>query len=139
MVLSIIFIILVGGISYYAANKVFFSKEEIIKSNPLSRIIFQITFIISNIVVSFDILQLIITINHVDLILWKLLQIFFSIFFYYLLPLYFSYNLFDYSKSEGILKIICIFLLHLYQISYIDFSKEHMKKLSLNLIFILII
>ena len=113
MVISIILLILVGGISFYVANKAFFSKEEIIKSNPFTGIIFQITFVISNLILAFDIIQLILTINEWDLSLWKFLLIFFSIFFYYFLPLYLVYNLFDHSKLKGILQIVGIFLAHL--------------------------
>ena len=113
MVISIILLIIVGGISYYVANKVFFTKEEVIKSNPITKAIFRISFVISNLILAFDILQLILTTSKSNLSLWKFLLIVFSIFFYYLLPLYLSYNLFDHNKLEGILKIIGVFFLHL--------------------------
>jgi hypothetical protein len=67
----------------------------------------------SNLILSFDILQLILPINNLDLLLWKFFLIIFSIFFYYFLPFYLFYNLFDHSNLKGIYQTIGIFILHL--------------------------
>ena len=113
VILSIILLCLIGGLSYYVCIKVFIRKEEIIKCKPITQIIFQITFIMSNLILSFDILQLILPINNLDLLLWKFFLIIFSIFFYYFLPFYLFYNLFDHSNLKGIYQTIGIFILHL--------------------------
>ena len=113
MIILIILLSIIGGISFYVCEKAFFNKEEIKKSSRTTRIIFRITFIISNLILSFVILQLILTITESDLLLWKFFLIVFSIFFYYHLPLYLIYNLFDHSNSKGLLQIAGVFFLHL--------------------------
>ena len=113
VILSIILLCIIGGISFYVCNKAFIKNEEVKKCNPITRIIFQITFIISNLILSLDILQLILPINNLDLLLWKFFLIIFSIFFYYLLPLFLFYNLFDHRNIKGILQTVGIFFLHL--------------------------
>ena len=113
MIILIILLCIIGGISFYVCEKAFFSKEEITKSSPTTRVIFRITFIISNLILSFVILQVILTITDSDLLLWKFFLIVFSIFFYYFLPLYLIYNLFDHSNSKGLLQIAGVFFLHL--------------------------
>ena len=86
MFINLILLCIIGGISFYFCKKIFFQKEEVIKSNNITRIIFQITFVISNLILSFIILQLLITINDSDLLFWQFFLTIFSIFFYYLLP-----------------------------------------------------
>ena len=113
MVISLILLCIIGGISFYSCRKIFFDKEEVIKSNSISQIILQITFVMSNLILSFVIIQLILTINESDLKLWKIFLFIICVFFYYLLPIYLIYNLFDHSKLKGILQIIGVFLLHL--------------------------
>ena len=113
MIILIILLSIIGGISYYVCEKAFFNKEEITKSSPTTRVIFRITFVISNLILSFVILQVILTITDSDLLLWKFFLIVFSIFFYYFLPLYLIYNLFDHSNSKGLLQIAGVFFLHL--------------------------
>ena len=113
MIILIILLCIIGGISFYVCEKAFFSKEEITKSSPTTRVIFRITFVISNLILSFVILQVILTITESDLLLWKFFLIVFSIFFYYFLPLYLIYNLFDHSNSKGLLQIAGVFFLHL--------------------------
>ena len=113
MIILIILLSIIGGISFYVCEKAFFNKEEITKSSPTTRVIFRITFVISNLILSFVILQVILTITDSDLLLWKFFLIVFSIFFYYFLPLYLIYNLFDHSNSKGLLQIAGVFFLHL--------------------------
>ena len=113
MVISLILLSIIGGISFYSCRKIFFDKEEVIKSNSLSKIILQITFVMSNLILSFVIIQLILTINESNLKLWKFFHFIICTFFYYSLPFYLIYNLFDNSKIKGILQIIGVFLLHL--------------------------
>ena len=113
MIILIILLSIIGGISFYVCEKAFFNKEEITKSSPTTRVIFRITFVISNLILSFVILQVILTITESDLLLWKFFLIVFSIFFYYFLPLYLIYNLFDHSNSKGLLQIAGVFFLHL--------------------------
>lgn len=113
MVISLILLCIIGGISFYSCRKIFFDKEEVIKSNSITQIILQITFVMSNLILSFVIIQLLLTINESDLKLWKLFLFIISIFFYYLLPLYLIYNLFDHSKIKGISQIIGVYVLHL--------------------------
>ena len=113
MIILIILLCIIGGISFYVCEKAFFNKEEITKSSPTTRVIFRITFVISNLILSFVILQVILTITDSDLLLWKFFLIVFSIFFYYFLPLYLIYNLFDHSNSKGLLQIAGVFFLHL--------------------------
>ena len=113
MIILIILLCIIGGISFYVCEKAFFSKEEITKSSPTTRVIFRITFVISNLILSFVILQVILTITESDLLLWKFFLIVFSIFFYYFLPFYLIYNLFDHSNSKGLLQIAGVFFLHL--------------------------
>jgi len=113
MIILIILLCIIGGISFYVCEKAFFQKEEITKSSQTTRIIFRITFIISNLILSFVILQVILTITESDLLLWKFFLIVFSIFFYYFLPFYLIYNLFDHSNSKGLLQIAGVFFMHL--------------------------
>ena len=113
MIILIILLCIIGGISFYVCEKAFFNKEEITKSSPTTRVIFRIKFVISNLILSFVILQVILTITESDLLLWKFFLIVFSIFFYYFLPLYLIYNLFDHSNSKGLLQIAGVFFLHL--------------------------
>ena len=113
MIILIILLSIIGGISFYVCEKAFFNKEEITKSSPTTRVIFRITFVISNLILSFVILQVILTITDSDLLLWKFFLIVFSIFFYYFLPFYLIYNLFDHSNSKGLLQIAGVFFLHL--------------------------
>ena len=113
MVISLILLCIIGGISFYSCRKIFFDKIEVIKSNSISKIILQITFVMSNLILSFVIIQLLLTINESDLKLWKLFLFIICVFFYYLLPIYLIYNLFDHTKIKGILQIIGVFLLHL--------------------------
>ena len=113
MFINLILLCIIGGISFYFCKKIFFQKEEVIKSNNITRIIFQITFVISNLILSFIILQLLITINDSDLLFWQFFLTIFSIFFYYLLPLYLIYNLFDHTNIKGISKIAGVYFLHL--------------------------
>ena len=129
MAITLILLCIIGGISYYACRKLFFAKEEIIKSNNTTRNFFKITFIISNMILSFIILQLIFTINDLDLILWKYFLIIFSIFFYYILPFYLFYNLFEHNNIKGILKILGVFILHLIlsNLIYKFFKGKHLE------------
>ena len=113
MVISLILLCIIGGISFYSCRKIFFDKEEVIKSNSISKIILQITFVMSNLILSFVIIQLLLTINELDLKLWKIFLFIICVFFYYLLPIYLIYNLFDHTRVKGILQIIGVFLLHL--------------------------
>ena len=145
MVINIILLCLIGGISFYACRKIFFEKEEVIKSKFITQIFLQITFVISNLILSFVILQLLFSINDSDLKLWNFFQKIFSIFFYYILPNYLIYNLFDHTNMNGILKIIGFILLHLilsnilynlfkgtYVVSFFDitFYTNHLKLLE---------
>lgn len=113
MIILIILLCLIGGISYYICQKAFFDKEEVKKSSSKTRIIFIISFIMSNLILSFIILQVMLTITESDLKLWKFFLIIFSVFFYYFLPFYLIYHLFDHSNSKGILQIIGVSFLHL--------------------------
>ena len=113
MFINLILLILIGGASFYFCKKIFFEKEEVIKSNIITRIFFQISFIISNLILSFIILQLLITIDDSDLFFWKFFLIIFSVFFYYILPLYLIYNLFEHTNIKGIAQMAGVFLLHL--------------------------
>ena len=112
-IITIILLCLIGGICFYFCDKIFFKKEEVIKSSSMTRIIFRTAFIMSNLVLSFVIFQVLLTINETDLKLWRFFLIIISIFFYYFLPFYLIYHLFDHRRKKGIFQIIGTFLLHL--------------------------
>ena len=131
MIINLILLCIIGGASFYFCKKIFFQKEEVKKSNNMTRVFFQITFVISNLILSFIILQLLITIDDSDLLFWKFFLIIFSIFFYYILPLYLIYNLFDHTNTKGILQIIGAFVLHLIlsNILYRFFKRKYEESL----------
>ena len=113
LIITIILLCLIGGICFYLCDKIFFKKEEVIKSSSMTRIVFRTTFIMSNLVLSFIIFQVLLTINETDLKLWRFFLIIISIFFYYFLPFYLIYHLFDHRSKKGIFQIIGTFFIHL--------------------------
>ncbi len=113
VIVTIILLCLIGGACFYLCDKIFFYKEEVKKSSSMTRIVFRTSFIMSNLILAFVIFQVILTINETDLKLWRLFLFIISIFFYYFLPFYLIYNLFDHSTKKGILQISGVFLLHL--------------------------
>ena len=113
MVINLIILIIISIISYKICNKSFLEKEELKGINRWTVIIFQISFILSNLVITFIILYIILPVNNYDIILWKLFLAFFSFFFFYFLPFYLIFNLYDRSYKAGIYKIISTYIFYL--------------------------
>ena len=113
MVINLIILIIISIISYKICNKSFLEKEELKGINRWTVIIFQISFILSNIVITFIILYIILPVNNYDIILWKLFLTFFSFFFFYFLPFYLIFNLYDRKNKSGIYKIISTYIFYL--------------------------
>ena len=106
MILVNIFLCIIAGVCFYFGEKAFFKKEDLEKASKLTLIVFRISFIMSNFILSFLIFQLLISVKDSELILWKLFLTVFSIFFYYILPYYITLHLFDYSLRNGKRNII---------------------------------
>jgi len=107
---------LLGIISYACyilCNKSFLVKEEFKNVERSTIIIFQISFILSNLVISFIILYAIFPINTFDMFLWKFFLTLFSLYFFYFLPFYLIYKTFDHSNKKGLNKIIYIYIFYL--------------------------
>ena len=113
MIISFILLCVIAGVCFYLCDKIFFNKEEVMRSSSLTRIVFRATFIMSNLILSFVIFQILLPTNDYDLKLWRFFLIIISIFFYYFLPLYLIYHLFDHSSLKGNLQIFGLFLVHL--------------------------
>ena len=113
MVINLIILIIISIISYKICNKSFLEKEELKGINRWTVIIFQISFILSNLVIAFIILYIILPVNNYDIILWKIFLTFFSFFFFYFLPFYLIFNLYDRSNKVGIYKIISTYIFYL--------------------------
>ena len=113
MVINIIIFIIVGIISYKICDKSFFEKETIKNISISTIIIFRISFILSNLILTFIILYIILPVYNFDIILWKLFLTFFSFYFFYFLPFYLIYNLFDYTNKIGLYQIISTYILYL--------------------------
>ena len=113
MVINLIILIIISIISYKICNKSFLEKEELKGINRWTVIIFQISFILSNLVITFIILYIILPVNNYDIILWKLFLTFFSFFFFYFLPFYLIFNLYDRNNKSGIYKIISTYIFYL--------------------------
>ena len=113
VIISFILLCIIGGACFYLCDKIFFQKEEVIRSSSMTQIVFRTTFIMSNLILSFELFQILLSINESDLKLWRFFLTIISIFFYYCLPLYLIYNLFDHRNVKGILQIIGFFFLHL--------------------------
>ena len=113
MVINLIILIIISIISYKICNKSFLEKEELKGINRWTVIIFQISFILSNIVITFIILYIILPVNNYDIILWKLFLTFFSFFFFYFLPFYLIFNLYYRNNKSGIYKIISTYIFYL--------------------------
>ena len=107
---------LLGIISYACyilCNKSFLVKEEFKNVEHSTIIIFQISFILSNLVISFIMLYAIFPINTFDMFLWKFFLTLFSLYFFYFLPFYLIYKTFDHSNKKGLNKIIYIYIFYL--------------------------
>ena len=113
VIISFILLCVIAGVCFYLCDKIFFQKEEVIRSSSMTQIVFRTTFIMSNLILSFELFQILLSINESDLKLWRFFLTIISIFFYYCLPLYLIYNLFDHRNVKGILQIIGLFFLHL--------------------------
>ena len=113
MVINLIILLIISYISYKICNKSFLEKEGLKGINKITIIIFQMSFILSNLIITFIILFIILPVNDYDLLLWKLFLIFFAFFFFYFLPFYLIYNLYDHSNKKGLYKIISIYSCYL--------------------------
>ena len=113
MVINVIIFIIVGVISYKICDKSFLEKETTKSIKDSTKIIFRLSFILSNLILAFIILYIILPVYNIDIILWKLFLTFFSFYFFYFLPFYLIYNLYDYTNKIGLYQIICIYILYL--------------------------
>ena len=118
MVIILIILGLIGGLCFYLCNKVFGTNEQISHSKLITKIIFQFSFILSNFFLSCIILMVLnvdsFQTNESNLYLWKLFLIVFSIFFYYLLPLYLIYNFFKHQTLKNYLFIALAYIIYLF-------------------------
>ena len=112
MVINIILLGIISYACYILCNKSFLVKEEFKNVERSTIIIFQISFILSNLVISFIILYAIFPINTFDMFLWKFFLTLFSLYFFYFLPFYLIYKTFD-SNKKGLNKIIYIYIFYL--------------------------
>ena len=113
MVINIILLGIISYACYILCNKSFLVKEEFKNVERSTIIIFQISFILSNLVISFIILYAIFPINTFDMFLWKFFLTLFSFYFFYFLPFYLIYKTFDHSNKKGLNKIIYIYIFYL--------------------------
>ena len=113
MVINIILLGIISYACYILCNKSFLVKEEFKNVERSTIIIFQISFILSNLVISFIILYAIFPINTFDMFLWKFFLTLFSLYFFYFLPFYLIYKTFDHSNKKGLNKIIYIYIFYL--------------------------
>jgi len=129
MVINLIILIIISIISYKICNKSFLEKEELKGINRWTVIIFQISFILSNLVITFIILYIIFPVKNYDITLWKIFLIFFSFFFFYFLPFYLIFNLYDRSNKIGMYKIIGSYVFYLISsnITYRFFNSSYKK------------
>ena len=113
MVINIILLGIISYACYILCNKSFLVKEEFKNVERSTIIIFQISFILSNLVISFIMLYAIFPINTFDMFLWKFFLTLFSLYFFYFLPFYLIYKTFDHSNKKGLNKIIYIYIFYL--------------------------
>ena len=113
MVINIMLLGIISYACYILCNKSFLVKEEFKNVERSTIIIFQISFILSNLVISFIILYAIFPINTFDMFLWKFFLTLFSLYFFYFLPFYLIYKTFDHSNKKGLNKIICVYIFYL--------------------------
>ena len=113
MVINIIILAIISYISYMICNKSFLLKEEFKNAEQTTIIIFQISFILSNLVITFILLYMLFPVNNFDLLLWKSFLTLFSFFFFYFVPFYLIYKTFDHSNKQGLNKIIYIYMFYL--------------------------
>ena len=113
MVINIMLLGIISYACYILCNKSFLVKEEFKNVERSTIIIFQISFILSNLVISFIILYAIFPINTFDMFLWKFFLTLFSLYFFYFLPFYLIYKTFDHSNKKGLNKIIYIYIFYL--------------------------
>lgn len=113
MVINIILLGIISYACYILCNKSFLVKEEFKNVERSTIIIFQISFILSNLVISFIMLYAIFPINTFDMFLWKFFLTLFSFYFFYFLPFYLIYKTFDHSNKQGLNKIIYIYIFYL--------------------------
>ena len=130
MVINIIILIIISFISYKICSKSFLEKVESKNIRKSTIIIFQISFILCNLIISFIILYIILPVNNFDLILWKLFLSFFSFFFFYFLPFYLIYDLYDHNNKLWIYQTISTFVFYLISsnIIYRFFNRTYEKK-----------
>ena len=112
MVINIMLLGIISYACYILCNKSFLVKEEFKNVERSTIIIFQISFILSNLVISFIMLYAIFPINTFDMFLWKFFLTLFSLYFFYFLPFYLIYKTFD-SNKKGLNKIIYIYIFYL--------------------------
>ena len=113
MVINLVILGIISYASYILCNKSFLVKEEFQNVERTTIIIFQISFILSNLVISFILLYAIFPINNFDMFLWKFFLTLFSFYFFYFLPFYLIYKTFDHSNKQGLNKIIYIYIVYL--------------------------
>ena len=113
MVINIMLLGIISYACYILCNKSFLVKEEFKNVERSTIIIFQISFILSNLVISFIMLYAIFPINTFDMFLWKFFLTLFSLYFFYFLPFYLIYKTFDHSNKKGLNKIIYIYIFYL--------------------------
>ena len=113
IVINLIILFAISFASYKIANKSFLEKDELKGINKWTIIIFQTSFILSNLIISFIVLYIILPVNKYDILLWKLFLTFFSFFFFYSLPFYLIYNLFDSKSQIGKYKIFGVYSFYL--------------------------
>ena len=131
MLINLIILIVTSFISYKIGNKSFLEKKELQGINKWTKIFFQISFVLSNLVITFIILYIILPVNQYDIMLWKLFLIFLSFFFFYFLPFYLLYNLYEVNKQVEKYKIFCIYIFYLISsnILYRFFNRTYEKSI----------
>ena len=113
MLINIVILAIIGFACYKICNKSFFDTKEFKSVEKYTIIIFQISFILSNLVISFIMLYIILPVNNFDIYLWNFFLTFFSLFFFYFLPFYLIYKIYDHSNKIGLYKIAFTFMLYL--------------------------
>ena len=131
MVINLIILIIIGFISCKIGKKSFLDKKELKSISKWTKIIFQISFVLSNLIITFIILYILLPLNQYDIILWKSFLIFVSFFFFYFLPFYLLYNLYDANKKVEKYKIFCIYIFYLISsnILYRFFNRTYEKSI----------
>lgn len=133
MLLIIIILSIVAGLSFYLCNRYFDKNETVKQSQLITRIIFMVTLILSNLFI-FCIILLVLNVDSFqtkssNILFWNIFLVVFTICFYYLIPLYFFFSFINWKTLKGILSITGLYFLYLILSNIIyNFYRDNQEK-----------